>query len=144
DALERTVLALRDFLALARGSGAQDTVAVATAAVREAEDCDAFVDAIHDRTGLDVEVIDGEQEAAAAVLGAVHRLPVEDGLLFDIGGGSLEVTRFADRELRRAWTLPLGALRLSDDYLTSDPPTAAERDRLSRHVRRVLKDAGIG
>ena len=144
DALERTVLALRDFLAVANGAGARDTVAVATAAVREAEDCDAFVDAIHDRTGLDVEVIDGEQEAAYAFLGAVHGLPVEDGLLFDIGGGSLEVTRFADRQLTGAWTLPLGALRLSDEFLRTDPPTAVERDRLARHVRRALKEAGIG
>jgi exopolyphosphatase/guanosine-5'-triphosphate,3'-diphosphate pyrophosphatase len=144
EAIDRTVFALRDFLAVARGAGAVDTVAVATAAVREAEDCDAFVDAIHDRTGLDVEVIDGEQEAAYAFLGAVHGLPVEDGLLFDIGGGSLEVTRFADRELRRAWTLPLGALRLSDEFLATDPPTHAEREALARHVRRVLKDAGVG
>jgi exopolyphosphatase/guanosine-5'-triphosphate,3'-diphosphate pyrophosphatase len=144
EAVERTVLALRDFLAVARGAGAADTVAVATAAVREADDCDAFVDAIHDRTGLDLEVIDGEQEAAYAFLGAVHGLPVEDGLLFDIGGGSLEVTRFAERELVGAWTLPLGALRLSDELLRSDPPTALERDELARRVRRVLKDAGVG
>jgi len=143
DAVERTVFALRDFLAVARGAGARDTVAVATAAVREAEDCDAFVDAIHDRVGLDVEVIDGEQEAAYAFLGAVHGLPVEDGLLFDIGGGSLELTRFADRELVEAWTLPLGALRLSDEFLHSDPPTTEEREALAKHVRRTLKDAGI-
>jgi exopolyphosphatase/guanosine-5'-triphosphate,3'-diphosphate pyrophosphatase len=144
EALERTVLALRDFLAVARGAGAADTVAVATAAVREAEDCDAFVDAIHDRTGLDLEVIDGEQEAAYAFLGAVHGLPVEDGLLFDIGGGSLEVTTFADRALDTALTLPLGALRLSDEFLRTDPPAAEERDALANRVRDVLKDAGVG
>lgn len=144
DALERTVLALRDFLAVARGAGAGDIVAVATAAVREAEDGDAFVDAIHDRTGLDVEVIEGEQEAAFAFLGAVHGLPVEDGLLFDIGGGSLEVTRFTDRHLDRAWTLPLGALRLSDRFLTTDPPTPTERAALAEHVRAALEAAGIG
>ena len=144
EALDRTVLALEDFLAVARGAGAAQTVAVATAAVREAEDCDAFVDAVHDRTGLDIEVIDGEQEAAYAFLGAVHGLPVEDGLLFDIGGGSLEVTRFAERELRQAWTFPLGALRLSDEFLRTDPPTQGERDALARHVRKALRGAGIG
>ncbi len=144
EAADRTVLALRDFVAVARGAGAVRTVAVATAAVREAGDRRAFVDAIRDRTGLDVEVIDGEREAAYAFLGAVHGLAVEDGLLFDIGGGSLEVTRFAHRELDRAWTLPLGALRLSDEFLGSDPPTVDEREELTRHVRRTLKGAGVG
>jgi exopolyphosphatase / guanosine-5'-triphosphate,3'-diphosphate pyrophosphatase len=143
EAAERTVLALRDFVAVARGAGAGRTVAVATAAVREAEDCAAFVDAIRAGTGLEVEVIDGELEARYAFLGAVHGLPVEDGLLFDIGGGSLEVTRFAGRAMDRAWTLPLGALRLSDAFLASDPPTDEEREDLARHVRRALKDAGV-
>ena len=142
-ALDRTVAALRDFTALARGAGAVRTVAVATSAVREAGDGEAFVDAVGELTGVEVRVIDGRQEAAFAFLGAVHGLPVDDGLLFDIGGGSLELTRFRDRELGRTWTLPLGALRLSDDLLRSDPPAPEEIGELARHVRRALEDAAV-
>jgi len=143
EGLHRTVAALQDFLALARGAGAVQTIAVATAAVREAQDGEAFVDAIRDLTGLDVKVIDGRQEAAYSFLGAVHGLPVEDGLLFDIGGGSLELSRFRDRTLGRTWTLPLGALRLSDEFLRSDPPTDEEVEALDGDVRRALADSGV-
>jgi exopolyphosphatase / guanosine-5'-triphosphate,3'-diphosphate pyrophosphatase len=143
DSLRRTVAALKDFVALARGSGAMETIAVATAAVRDAGDGKAFVDAIRDLTGLTVRVIDGRQEAAYSFLGAVHGLPVEDGLLFDIGGGSMELSRFRDRTLDRTWTLPLGALRLSDEFLGSDPPAAEEIRALDEHVRGTLRDSGV-
>ncbi len=140
---ERTLTALQDFIAVAAGAGARRIVAVATAAVREASNGEAFVARLADRTGLDIRVIDGDEEARHAFTGAVHGLPVDSGLLVDVGGGSLEISRFVERRPVEEWTLPLGALRLTDRFLASDPPKGGEVSRLQEHVAAVLQEAGI-
>jgi exopolyphosphatase/guanosine-5'-triphosphate,3'-diphosphate pyrophosphatase len=142
-AITRTLAALHDFRAIALGAGASRILAVATSAVRESSNAGELVERARRELGIDVVVIDGELEAAYAFLGAVHGLPVDHGLLLDLGGGSLEVTHFRDRKLRRSWTLPLGALRLSDRFLTADPPAAAQIARLEAHVQKTLRKAGV-
>jgi exopolyphosphatase/guanosine-5'-triphosphate,3'-diphosphate pyrophosphatase len=142
-AVSRVVDAFRAFLALARGTGAEGVVAVATAAVRESADRDELVGRIRDATGVELEVLDGDAEARYAFLGAVHGLPVDSGLVADIGGGSIEICRFRDRRPLRQWTLPLGALRLSDRFLASDPPRPAETSRLGQHVLTALQEGGL-
>jgi exopolyphosphatase/guanosine-5'-triphosphate,3'-diphosphate pyrophosphatase len=82
-------------------------------------------------------------EARFGFLGAVYGIPVQHGMLIDIGGGSMQIVHFRDRCLRQAWSLPLGALRLSDRFLLTDPPTAAEIRRLQEHVRALEEQAGI-
>jgi exopolyphosphatase/guanosine-5'-triphosphate,3'-diphosphate pyrophosphatase len=142
-AIERTVLALQGFQAIARGAGARRSIAVATAAVREASNGDAFIARLRRETGLDIEVISGDMEARYGFLGAVYGMPVDHGILIDIGGGSMQIAHFRDRCLRQAWSLPLGALRLSDRFLLTDPPTAAEIRRLQEHVRTLQEQARI-
>jgi exopolyphosphatase/guanosine-5'-triphosphate,3'-diphosphate pyrophosphatase len=141
--IERTLTAVRGFQAIARGAGAGCVIAVATAAVREAANGEAFVQRLRDDAGLDVQIISGQEEARLGFLGAVYGLPVEHGVLLDIGGGSMQVAHFRDRCLRQSWSLPLGALRLSDHFLLTDPPTAAEIRRLQDHVRDALQDAPV-
>ena len=141
--IERTVLALRGFQAIARGAGAQRSIVVATAAVREAANGDAFVARLRRETGLDIEIISGEKEARYGFLGAVYGIPIEHGVLIDIGGGSMQVAHFRDRCLQQTWSLPLGALRLSDRFLLTDPPTQAEIRRLQEHVRTLQEQARI-
>ena len=141
--IERTRLALQGFQAVARGAGARRTIAVATAAVREAANGDAFVARLRRETGLDIQVISGEMEARFGFMGAVYGIPVKHGIVIDIGGGSMQIAHFRDRCLRRTWSLPLGALRLSDRFLLTDPPTAAEIRRLQEHVRTLQEQAAI-
>jgi exopolyphosphatase/guanosine-5'-triphosphate,3'-diphosphate pyrophosphatase len=142
-AVSRVTGALGAFLALARGSGARATVAVATAAVRDAANRDEFVRRVAARTGVELEVLEGDVEARHAFAGAVHGLPVDSGLVVDIGGGSVEVCRFQDRRPLRQWTLPLGALLLSDRFLESDPPRSSEISRARQHVMSALEESEI-
>ncbi len=142
-AVARVVDAFRAFLALARGTGAASLVAVATAAVRESSDRAEFVARVREATGVGLEVLEGDAEARYAFLGAVHGLPVDSGLVVDIGGGSVEVCRFRDRRPLRQWTLPLGALRLSEVFLATDPPRASELGRLREHALDEIGRAGI-
>ena len=143
DAIERTARTLRDFRALADGAGAERLVAVATSAVRESANADALIERVRRVAGVEVTVIDGDAEARFAFAGAINGMPVYHGLVMDIGGGSLELTRFRDREPQRSWTLPLGGLRLSDRFLRSDPPTTKEVEALSDDVAAALADAGM-
>ena len=143
EASERLMEALRDFRAIARGAGARRIAAVATAAMRDAADGPALLRRVRRELGFDLQVIDGRSEAWYGVVGALHGLPLRDGLLFDLGGGSLQLTRFRARRPGRAVSLPLGALRLSQAFLHRDPPTPAEVRRLRRHVRRLLGESGL-
>ena len=143
EAIARTLDALRDFQAIAVGAGAERRVAVATAALRDAENAPALLERIRTELGLEVQIISGKQEAAYGFAGAVTGLPVDHGVLFDLGGGSMQLTRFRERRRLRSWSLPLGSLRLSDAFLASDPPKAAEIRRLQDHVRAALEQAGI-
>ena len=140
----RLLVALRDFVAVARGAGAERTVAVATAAMRDARNGARLIDRIRADLGIEVRVLSGPEEARYGFLGAVRSLPVSHGALFDVGGGSMQVGRFRGRRLRDSVSLPLGSLRLSDRFLRGDPPTRGEIRRLRDHVRKRLRDAGIG
>jgi exopolyphosphatase/guanosine-5'-triphosphate,3'-diphosphate pyrophosphatase len=142
-AVERTVAALHDFLAVADSAGARRAVTVATAAVREASNGDDFVARVAAATGVDIRVIDGDEEAHYAFTGAVHGLPVEAGLLVDVGGGSLEISHFRNRRALRGWTLPLGALRVTDRFLGGDPPKPGELGKLRDHVVQTLRAAAL-
>jgi exopolyphosphatase/guanosine-5'-triphosphate,3'-diphosphate pyrophosphatase len=87
--------------------------------------------------------VDGEEEARLACRGAIHSLPVETGLNVDIGGGSLEISSFSRRNPGQSWSLQLGALRLNDTFLLSDPPKKTELSELREHVVKTLKDAAL-
>ena len=144
EALERTFEALRDFRSIARGSGALRVVAVGTSALRDAANGPGFIRRVRDELGFEIRVLSGVEEARYGFLGAVGGLPVDDGVLFDLGGGSLQVGRFAARRLQGALSVPLGSLRVSDAFLKSDPPSAREVRHLREHVQATLAEARIG
>jgi exopolyphosphatase / guanosine-5'-triphosphate,3'-diphosphate pyrophosphatase len=143
ETIERTGAALRDFRSIAESSGATSTIAVATSAVRESRNGAELLEYVRRESGIDVQVIDGAAEARYAFRGAVHGLKASAGLVMDMGGGSLEVVRFEDRREMGSWTLPLGALRVSDRFLLSDPPSKEEIESLREHTIGVLEETGL-
>jgi exopolyphosphatase/guanosine-5'-triphosphate,3'-diphosphate pyrophosphatase len=139
--MARTTEALRDFKAIATGAGAKRIVAVATAAMRDATNGGLFAERLRRELGIRIEIIGGSVEARYGFVGAVRGLAVSTGLLFDLGGGSIQITRFARRRMAKGISLPLGALRLSEKFLDSDPPTAKQIRRLRDYVRGQLTKA---
>ncbi|MDT8377028.1 MAG: Ppx/GppA phosphatase family protein [Mariprofundaceae bacterium] len=118
--------------------------AVATAAVREAGNGAFFKQLVRERTGIDVSIIDGEEEASRSLLGAVSVLHDEtrkDMLLFDIGGGSTEFIRARDSTITDAISCRLGVVRLVEEHLHSDPPAAeaymAMKESVFNHLAEV-------
>src|SRR5688572_31744791 len=97
-AINRTLDALHDFHALAVGGGAKRTLAVATSAIRDAENGAALLNRVRKELGLRLRIISGPEEAHYGCLGAVRGLPVEDGVMFDLGGGSRSEERRVGKE----------------------------------------------
>jgi exopolyphosphatase/guanosine-5'-triphosphate,3'-diphosphate pyrophosphatase len=100
--MARTMEALRDFQAIAESAGAKRLVAVATAAMRDANNASRFTERVQRELGIRIEIIGGLTEARLGFVGAVRGLSVSNGLLFDLGGGSLQITRFGRRSARSA------------------------------------------
>jgi len=126
--MQRAMQAFEEFAAILRQHGVQpgEANAVATAAMREAENGASFRDEVELRTGIRIRIIDGDTEAAMSLQGSCAVLIPEvrhDMLLFDIGGGSTEFIRAADGEARSAISRKLGVVRLVESCLHSDPPS---------------------
>ena len=143
EALEQTVAAIADFMTLAERAGVGSVRAVGTAALRDASNAGALAAALRERWGVELEVLGGEEEVRFAALGAVFGLPIEDGLLLDLGGGRLLLARIEGRATTEAWSFPLGTLRLTDRFLASDPPSPEELTALRHHLRAELASAGV-
>jgi exopolyphosphatase/guanosine-5'-triphosphate,3'-diphosphate pyrophosphatase len=143
ESLERAFGALGDFRAIALGSGVRRIEAAGTSALRDAANGPPFIRRVKRELGITIRILSGLEEARFGFLGAVGGLPVDDGVFFDLGGGSLQVGRFRSRRLVGALSVPLGSLRVSDTFLKSDPPAPREIRKLREHVRDTLAEAGV-
>jgi len=135
DAVDATLDAVQSFLRRARSGRPPRVVAIATAAVREASNRGLLLDALQDREGVAVRVLTGDEEASLGAEAALHSLPIQSGIVADLGGGSLQLTRIRARRLDWSASLPLGAIRLTQRFLQGDPPTIEEIRVLREEVR---------
>jgi exopolyphosphatase / guanosine-5'-triphosphate,3'-diphosphate pyrophosphatase len=128
---------VREALDVAEDKGAQQLLAFATSAVRDAVNGDELLAWIQAETKVDIRVLSGPDESRLTFLAARRWLGWSSGrlLMLDIGGGSLEIASGVDEEPGVALSLPLGAGRLTRDWLADDPPSRDEVRRLRKHVR---------
>ena len=132
-------------LQIAEDKGVEELLAFATSAVRDAANGDEVLASIRSETGVDIAVLPGPEEARLTFLAARRWFGWSSGkvLMLDIGGGSLEIAAGIDEVPDVAVSLPLGAGRLTRDWLTGDPPSAEEIRQLRRHVRaEIARRAG--
>lgn len=124
-AMDAAEQALARFAMLAANMGAINVRAVATAAVRLASNGRAFVDRIKANIDLGIEVLGGDEEAAASASGVIAAIPGADGIVGDLGGGSLELVRVADGRVHERISLPFGSLGVG--RIRAKGPHALER-----------------
>ncbi len=141
--IRRIISILRDFDAVSKSANVTQMITVATSAVRNTTDQDGLLKYIESETGIRIKVLTGEEEAEATFNGAIASLPILDGAVIDIGGGSMEIVHFESRQLVRTVTLPLGALRLSDQFLSVGHVSERDQRKLVKHVNAVLNDKGV-
>lgn len=141
--IAETLAILRDYAAIARQLGAESIRAAGTSALRRAADAREFVACVHGETGVVIDVISGEEEARLARAVALKELPpgAPDVVLFDVGGGSTELTWCYGAEVRAALSLELGARRCTDDAGLALPVTPGMRARLDDIIGQALAAA---
>jgi exopolyphosphatase / guanosine-5'-triphosphate,3'-diphosphate pyrophosphatase len=124
-------------LEVAEDKGVQQLMAFATSAVRDAVNGDELLAWIKAETKVDIRVLPGPDESRLTFLAARRWFGWSSGrlIMLDIGGGSLEIASGVDEEPGVAVSLPLGAGRLTREWLTGDPPSADEARGLRKHVR---------
>lgn len=141
DALQRTVEQLAIFCRRARALHAGRIRVGATSAVRDAANRVGYERAVLEHAGSPLEVLSGEREAGLSFLGATAGLSVEDAeppyLVLDIGGGSTEFV-VGDGEPRSAVSTQMGSVRLTERFLTTDPPDRAELEAMAASIEIVL------
>lgn len=122
---------------LAEDMGATEVMAFATSAIREAANGEQVLRRVHEATGLDIEVLSGSDEARMTFLAVRRWFGWSSGriLVADIGGGSLEMASGTDEEPDVALSVPLGAGRLTRDFLLEDPPGPDSVREVRRHAR---------
>ena len=146
---ESAVKTLLDFieksLEVAEDAGVTEVVAFATSAIREAPNGDSVLAEVTKRTGVNVDLMSGERESRVTFLAARRWFGWSSGqlLLVDIGGGSLELAIGADEEPDAALSLPLGAGRLTRDWLPDDPPSPKQVKKLRKHVRAEVANVAV-
>jgi exopolyphosphatase/guanosine-5'-triphosphate,3'-diphosphate pyrophosphatase len=140
EAMSQTVRVLRRFHRATQECGTDSVRVVATAALRDARNSRTFLEWVRSTTGWTIEIISGLEEARLIHLGVVStgRIAAHSVLLVDLGGGSCELTLSRDGQLRDTISLPLGAVRLTGEFLHHDPPRKNELKRLQEFVAREI------
>ncbi|MFI8218114.1 Ppx/GppA family phosphatase [Streptomyces sp. NPDC085932] len=135
--VDRLVSVVHRALQAAEDKGVEDLLPFATSAVREARNADEVLARVRAETGVELQVLTGEEEARLTFLAARRWFGWSAGklLVLDIGGGSLEIAYGMDEEPDAAASLPLGAGRLTAGWLPGDPPAPDDVRALRRHVR---------
>jgi len=140
--MARALETIELFAHFCRATGIDDVRPVATSAIRDATNRDAFLRDAEQRSGLDIEVLSPEDEARYGYLAAVNSTTLADGVALDLGGGSLQLTHVGAREARDARSWPLGAVRMTERFLGGDGVKRKQLKALRAHVTDQVASAG--
>jgi len=142
DAVEDVCGVIADYKSRYEEMGAERVMAIATSAVRDAVNGEAFIAELRERFELDARMLTGEEEAHLTYLGATaHRPEAEPTLVFDIGGGSTELIVGTGSDVGFHTSLQAGTIRQSERHLTSDPPDPHELEDLAADIRNLIDRA---
>jgi len=141
EAIASTVKVLRRFHRAVQNVGVDSVRAVATSALRDARNSQAFLEWVRSATGWHVEIISGLEEARLIHLGLVSSLRINASplLMVDLGGGSCELTISVGGHIRSTVSLPLGAVRLTNEFLHHDPPRKADMRKMRGFIAREIE-----
>ncbi|MCX7780557.1 MAG: exopolyphosphatase [Negativicutes bacterium] len=138
--VERAVATLKVFAHMCQIVKADKIYAVATAAVRNAVNGADFLEVATKATNIPIKIISGETEARLGYLGIANTIDVSDAILFDLGGGSVELTLMRNRKIDRSVSLPLGSVNLSEKFKTQDKVSEAQLMSLRSFLMRQLAE----
>jgi len=141
EAMQRAIAALRRCQKLAKSFNAEQIVAVATSATREAPNGQDFIKRVDSELGLFVNLISGQEEARRIYLGVLSGMEFNNHphIIIDIGGGSTELILGDSHEPRTLSSTKVGAVRLTAEFITTDPISSSEFQYLQAYIRGMLE-----
>jgi exopolyphosphatase/guanosine-5'-triphosphate,3'-diphosphate pyrophosphatase len=139
-AVTRSINALKKFSNIIYGQNVYETLAVATSALREAENSDDFLKKVKDATGLEIKVITGREEAEITASGMMIDMVLpKTALMVDIGGGSTELIFRKSKKPVLANSLNLGVVYLAGKYMLNDPPLPKDLREMQEEIVQNIK-----
>jgi exopolyphosphatase/guanosine-5'-triphosphate,3'-diphosphate pyrophosphatase len=145
DRMEDALEAMEVYAHFCNASGIDlgDVRAVATSAIRDAANGEVLLARVHAATGLEARILSSDEEAYFGYLAAVNSTALRDGVVLDLGGGSLQLVRVLDREPADNASWPLGTVRMTERYLENGKPASAKQcQALRTYARKELRRAG--
>ena len=145
DAITRSINALCKFSDIIASHDVFMTSAVATSALREADNSNIFIQKSMEAAGLEIRIISGEEEAAITSSGMLIDIrPPESALMVDIGGGSTELIYYSRGKLLRTLSVNLGVVYLANKYMTKDPPSHIDLDQMEKDISAIIMEKAAG
>lgn len=140
EAMDRGVNALQQFEKVMFAYDVQKCFAIGTSALRNANNSNVFVELVKEKTGIEIEIIDGNQEASFIYQGVHQEIKNDQPILvMDIGGGSVEFIIGNGNEILCKQSLEIGGLRILEQFEISDPIKQSEQDKINHFFNEVLK-----
>lgn len=137
---ELAIVQIKEALKSIKAYHPKQIICVGAMTLRSASDARFFVKQLENETGLQLRTLSGEEEARLAWKAAtLDCMDSQSKAILDVGGGSVEFI-FGKQEIERSFSLPLGAVILTDRFIHEDPPQAQELEALQKHVRLVLDE----
>ena len=137
-AMERAIKTLKALSHMAKAMGVTEIQGIATAAVRLATNGNSFIRRVYAETGIPLRAISGEEEAYLGFLGVVNTIGLDDFIVFDLGGASIEISLIENRQLKKSVSFPMGALVMTGQFKTGHEFTSAEYEAMVRYIQEVL------
>lgn len=146
EAITRNLQALKEFQRIALESNVSTITAVGTMCLRTAENAADFIERVKQGTGIEIEVIDGKEEARLSYLAVQSTLGDGRGkvLVFDTGGGSTEFILGEGGQLQQRFSLDIGAVHTTEEFLVSDPVTQSELEAMMHFIRGFFREHDLG
>jgi exopolyphosphatase/guanosine-5'-triphosphate,3'-diphosphate pyrophosphatase len=141
--VEKAIETLEDFKNIVMCIGLDKLYVIATASLRNVDNTDKILKKIADRTGIEIQILSGEQEAMYDYKGATYCTDTKNGMVVDIGGGSTELVCFKDDVAGTAVSLPIGSLNTFSKFVNGMFPTAKEEKNIREYVKAQLEKIDI-
>lgn len=143
EGIDRACGVLMDFRATLRQFGMEEMRVFATASLRNIRNTEEAVAAIRRRVGVNVDVVPGDVEAELSYFGALQTIDLQNGALFDIGGGSTEIVDVREGHILRAQSLSIGSLSLFNRHVSKVWPKKEELAEIRQDIRQALHRAHL-
>ncbi len=141
EAMDKNIKALMYFKERAENYGAKEIITIATSAVRDAANKSLFINKVLKETGLQLKVLDGDEEAYAGMLGVAYGLSdKEDILILDIGGGSTEIVLCKNKIIKYATSINAGAVRMTEKFIKENPISDEDINDLKNELEKVFSN----